>query len=77
MGVLGMGERVADRTVEAYALEERDDDRASAVVALAVSSLSGFVVGLLIRGSIAQGALTAVAMAAAGAAGWWMRGVLR
>ena len=71
-----MGERMPERAVEAAALVGHDEDRAFAIIALIVSALSGFVVGLLVQGGIAQSLLTAVLIALAGGIGWWLRAVL-
>ncbi len=60
----------------ATALVEHDEDRAFAIVALVMAALSGFVMGLLVQGGVAQSLVTAVMVALAGWAGWWLRGVL-
>lgn len=71
-----MGEPVRQRPIETAAPSESDDDRAAAIVALAVSALSGFVVGLVVHGGIALCLLVLVLLLVAGAAGWWLRGAL-
>ena len=71
-----MGERMPERAVEASALVDHDEDRTFAIIALIVCALSGFVMGLLVQGGIAQSLLTAVMIALAGWSGWWLRGVL-
>ncbi len=71
-----MGERMPERAVEASALVDHDEDRTFAIIALIVCVLSGFVVGLLVQGGIAQSLLTVAMIALAGWAGWWLRGAL-
>lgn len=71
-----MGQRIPERTVEACSLVERDEDRAFALVALAMSAVSGFVMGLLVQGGLAQSLFTAAMIALAGCVGWWLRGAL-
>lgn len=72
-----MGERMPERAVEATALVGHDEDRAIAIVAMSACALSGFVMGLLVRGDLLPGMLMAALATLSGAIGWWLRGVVR